>query len=685
MPQVDWPKLKAYLQNAVSCSETDDLIEKAVSEALSSSSEDVLIVLNKALEVSSNVFTTQRVALTASLIASSKDRSSVLALMKAISASKGNDDFLYAQLLVALGLLAKRNYLAKAQISVILFQLECTDSPFILISAAKIIGKLEPVDEPGELRQVLTELGQSSDMSVQAEVFQQEALLTLTDALSKETIVELKSALEEAYRGFKKAEASEENRDDATVFSLLLDLMLTFLNTDRVNCDEFRERITSKNERLCNFISTPYRQSLRSDLEQLLMLRVLHISNSFRKIVESIATSNEWTNFDEALVDLVSVCALFRAREEAESFKLDKSFEKIIPNVVLPKIGPVLSKAISRTRFSKVIENYTNSNGNDSISQGLRFLHTYATQNEYSDVLNSDSESPALVLLKEEIERSGRDSNFFIANLSEALSEGKIEKWAERFQYISSPLSIDHPELFGNNPQIDEAVRGILKEIRERLGDYPEHKWLRLIGICEAIVQSVHQIRDDIPPYCLSDNPPKGKKGGKGQNANEHDLQEDLYQRLFLKFGSCVDYEPTRIAGGRSDLCLAFSECEIPIEVKAEYRNIQRDHIRGNYLAQTDLYAAMRDRASFLMILDLRASNSGVEKKQISGGKETTRKNRQSPLYSPYTLKESLYIDGLPSDPQIENAQKKAVIVVLVPGNRPKPSWGTRYSQRPAK
>lgn len=187
-------------------------------------------------------------------------------------------------------------------------------------------------------------------------------------------------------------------------------------------------------------------------------------------------------------------------------------------------------------------------------------------------------------------------------------------------------------------------------------------------------------IRDDTPDYCLSDKAPSSQKAGKGQQATERDLQEDLYARLRRLYGNQVSYEPVKVSGGRSDLQLSFEECDIPIEVKAEYRNIRREHIRKHYIAQSDIYASVRDRVSFLIILDLRASNAGKPPENADSKQEAITEP-----YSSYTLKESFYTDGLPTDPQLENPQKKAVIVGLVQGNRPKPSWLTSYSRKPTK
>jgi hypothetical protein len=124
-----------------------------------------------------------------------------------------------------------------------------------------------------------------------------------------------------------------------------------------------------------------------------------------------------------------------------------------------------------------------------------------------------------------------------------AIENNGIENWAEKHNYSTSALSIDNPALFGNSPQIDIAVRKILESVKSQLEHYPRQQWNRFMEVCEAIVQIVHLIRDDLPLYALSASDSKEGQPGKGQNADERDLQKDLFQRLRLRYGSAAEYE----------------------------------------------------------------------------------------------------------------------------------------------
>jgi hypothetical protein len=681
MSVINWPDIFSDLDSATPGSDTDELIDQIAKTARNSLSQEATPVMVKVFELADNVFVKQRVALTLAKIAPENDISAVDVLINGIENNR-HDEFLYIQLIKALGILAKRSSLAHAEISRILLRLKCIDSPFLLIQTVKIIGQLEHIRKTPGFRDKLTELEQSEDFGVQAEVFQQKALLALMDAILSHDFDSLEVSLKEARLMFLRSHSSEEIREDAEVFKLLLDLMLEFFNSRTTDRADVVIEIRRKNKAILELISNPYAQSwygYRSSIEQLRMVRILRISDAFTRIVTSASISEEWTNFDETLVELASLYVLMMERDERELDQLDKSFSEIASQVLLPKLGPLLLKATGRVRFEKVIQNHVLANGENETTQALRAVYNVALAKEYNTDLDVDTN----VILKE-ANRLGESPNFFINNLLAALESGKVEDWLKQHDYPTPTLSIDYPELFGNTPQIDIAVRTLLDGIRLQLKEYPPQQWSRLIEVCESVIHIVHQVRDELPLYALRSPIKDDEPRGKGQNATERDLQDDLFKYLRIRYGSSVGYEISAIGGGRSDTGLKFTECEFPIECKAEYKNVERQHIHESYITQTDIYASVRDRVAFLIILDLRDANSGRPPKK-SGRKTAANKTDESKeLYSLYSLKDSFWVDGLSGDPHLQNPQKNSVVVGLVPGNRPKPSSTTRYSRKPS-
>lgn len=126
-----------------------------------------------------------------------------------------------------------------------------------------------------------------------------------------------------------------------------------------------------------------------------------------------------------------------------------------------------------------------------------------------------------------------------------------------------------------------------------------------------------------------------------------------------------------------------FPECEFPIEVKAEYKTIERSHVHNSYVGQTDIYASVRDRIAFIMILDLHATNSGQPSKGQTRKSKVVEQVTSSKVFKMYSLEESFWVDSLSVDPHIQQAKRNAVVVSLIPGNRPKPSSVTYYSRKP--
>lgn len=220
-------------------------------------------------------------------------------------------------------------------------------------------------------------------------------------------------------------------------------------------------------------------------------------------------------------------------------------------------------------------------------------------------------------------------------------------------------------------------MRKLLGDARGRLAGLPHPAWNRFIETIVSLVQAAVAIRDLAPKYTLCE-----EDGGLGRKASEKNLQDDLYTRLQTRFGRKVYYELQPIAGGRVDLGLKFEDCEIPIEVKATL-NIERSHIRNNFLKQADDYASERDRLCILMILDLRAQNSErhVTRRRADRRLSTTgTQPTDLPATKMYSVRDSFWIDGLPGDSQITCPEVNAVVVGLIPSNRARPFATTVYS-----
>lgn len=685
MTGIDWTAANIELTSMIPGAETDERIDAWVMAALQSQSSDAVEtgVLIKALEIADHAIVKQRVAFAIAEIASDEDDRAADALVTALDTNL-DDEFLYVEIFKALGLLAKRNAYAEPDVLRILYRLNGTESSFVLIAAAKIMGQLITIRDNLKLRKKLTEMSQGDDLDVQAEAFYQQALIAFTDAMLASTLKNLEEQLQAARLFFKRAEACAEQREDATAYVLLLDLILEYFHLN----DSTRSKVTIRiHEKKVALVSNAYAQSwygYRTQTEQMLMLRIMQIAELFDRIAISMNQVDQWTNFDEALVELAAIYRLLLHRGEQNLGRLDSILAVLAPQLVAPHLGSIVMRSIQQVRFKRVIERYIVAQGDDEIAQGLQAI--YAEGLKSVEVIQNFS-SEALARITAAAERLGAEPNFFLRGIGEALESGQIAEWAKNYDFPSPPLAIDYPGLLGDDPQVDMTARTLLGTIAAQIAPYPPQQWHQLTKVCVNLIQITQQIRDDLPLYTLAAHETKRGQPGKGQQATEEDLQKDVSDRLRLCYGRSAGYEITGIGGGRSDTGLKFQDCEFPIEMKAEYRNVERQHIHDHYIAQVDTYAAMRDRIAFILILDLRDIHAGGASQKAMG-----KRKRSQPVtdqvveqYSLYSLQESFWIDQLPVDPQIENAKNNAVVVGLVPGNRSKPSLTTKYSRKPAE
>ena len=614
----------------------DDQMDALAAQVLSGAgTSDVADVLRMGLGRARNALTRRSLALALAVVADSCDDAAVDELV-GVYRRYQDDAFLAPAFLEALGILAVRNPLARAELTGLLLRLQLADSPFLLVKAVKIIGRIEGSGPMPDLRQKLHSLGSAPHLAVQAEVRQQQAMMALADALLAPDRADLWERLAGTRAAFARAEASEEARPDAALFAYVLDMLLALKNLP-VDADNAVRRINEIAATRSDLIALGIAAwaDYRSGAQDLLSLRLLAVADAVGKAAQGAQEADAWTNFDEALVALAALYTLVRfAPQELAGFeRLDAALRESADVVLVPSLGPALQRAVSRRRFARVVDNYVLAHGEDAKAAGLRALQNAAAA--------LDGTAPSDTERRDAEQGTGQ---------------------------VAPLLSVDHPFLLSPDPTVDETIRRVLDGARERLKKYPAPMWARLVEGVQATVCFVNDVRDALPGYtrCKID-------GGLGEDALEDPLQEGFFERLRQQFGRNVVFEHARVGGGRSDTYINFPECAFPIEVKRELSSVDREHVRSHYVGQPDDYATARDRVSILLILDLRRSNA-------AGHRSKRRRADAQEVVSLYRLPNSFWVDGLPVHPQIAEAHQNAVIIGLVPGNRPRPSSKTIYS-----
>ncbi len=675
----DWPQQAALLDTAEPGDETDESIDELADAALAFPTPDAAPVFVCAIAKALHPMTCRSAALALALCAAPDDSTAVDALVSAYRRGI-TDAYLGPALLEALGLLALRHPLGRTEASGALLRLTPDDTCFLLVKGAQVLGRLDSLRPTPELRDQLRILAHAEDLAVQAEAYQQLALIALSDALLASDRLTLYERLAAARAAFARAEIAEENRPDALVFVSLLDMLLAFRSpaAAKVETMETLEARAADVKVAVACWGTPAGFGYRAPNGDIVAARVLGIADALVRAGRMAKEAEAWTNLDAALTDLAALLAVIRSTLSIEGFdqRLGTALSAISDTVVAPHLGPVILQAVGRLRLSRVRERYVAEHGEDTIAHGLGMLEEAAAAGDFpeEDALTWAA-SPQVARLAA---RLGHTPKTLLQRLMSGLERESSDRLARELGLGPVPLPVDRPSFYGGDPHVDEAVRPLLGAIRDRLGVYSPIMWDRLVATVESIVQFASYVRDAPPAYtlCIEDS-------GKGQSASERDLQEDLFSWLRRTFGRAATYEHHRLGGGRPDTGVEFPECRFPIEVKHEFGLVTRDAVRDRFLTQADQYASATDRVAFLVILDLRETNAAGHRERRVPARRSL--SLQEPLVALYSLTESFWVDGLRSDPQIHSALQNAVIVCLIPGNRSRPSSATMYSRRPKR
>jgi hypothetical protein len=676
--RIDWAALEAQLGGTLDREELDDLIDELTDRVFrTGGSPAATPCLIKCARRASSPLSLRSAALALAISAPADDAVPVDVIADAYRAAAAHS-FLAPSLLDALGLLALRSSLARAELSALLLRLRRDDSRHLLVKGAQLIGRLDALRVDADLRAQLDEFSAAQDPAVQAEARQQLALIILADALLAEDRAQLEVRLIAARAAFARAEMSEEHRPDAAVFVGLLDMLLAFLalSTDPGRVAGDTATLGAALQRCMESLGTHDWHGYRSEEQTFRALHIVHIADALHRAAQAAGWAEEWTNLAAALEELARLHAQVRGRVAPvfEDGRIPAALAGIADAVFAASLGPLLSRVVQKRRLARITSDYILANGDDEVARGLRALEQAAAVMAFDTDAVLSAQLPTD--LSELAAQVGWPADVLLAGMVDAMRERRINRWAEEIGLASLPLPIERLTLYGDDPAVDEVVRPLLHQIAGQLGDYPLPKWTRLVDVLVSLVKFAHFVRDRTPGYVVCE-----EDGGLGQGASERDLQDHLFEALRWEFGQSAVYELSRSGGGRPDTGVVFSECRFPVEAKHEFASIAPEHVRETFLPQSDVYATAADQVSFLMILDLRGGNAAAHR-----GRRRASGKGSDPVevVGLYHLRDSFRVESLPADPDIPNATRKIVVIGLVPGNRPMPSSMSTYSRRPS-
>jgi hypothetical protein len=572
------------------------------------------------------------------------------------------DAFLASAAIDALGVLATRSAHARASLAAILLRLppeleKDPDARYPLIAACRAVGRVDALGRDDAVRETLRRWADRGDPLVQAEARMQLAARAFSDALLASDRDELLRRLGDARAGFASASESEEARPDAECFRATLDVLLGFARADGPRSPPLlavpAAELAARNW-VGNDLASP--QSMRW------ALRVSSIVRTIRRMEGAIGEADQWIQFDKALLELATLLADWRGAPALTG--IDVALARLADLVAAPALGALLATSVSTLRLQAVIRAAESDAAPPAVLDALRRLGGALSAREDTRKLAAD---PSVARAIESLaRRRGREPSVFLAELVTAIDGGDVS-YRTRVLPRLAALPLDHPASYSGDPGVDEVTRVILDGVHELYPAYDRTKWACFVDVLVVLLGHVEELRNTLPDFTRCE-----ASDGLGQRASEKDLQLSLFRRLRDEFGNAAAYELTRVGGGRSDSGVSFGTCRFPIEVKHEYSDVTREHVHGAFLAQTDAYAASTDDIGVLLVLDLRSENAAGHAKSAGGE-----------VRSLYGLGEGAWVDSLPPDPGITDARPKAIVVLLVPGNRPTPSGMTTYSRRP--
>lgn len=615
-----------------------------------------------------------------------KDSAMIPEAVEALVAQYGvarSDAFLGPELLHAIAKLAAHSAFARAALQTAVLRLTDQDTRFLLVRAAKIIGWFATNAVELGADGVLEQWTQSSDVAVQSEARMQRAIIALAKMLGVVDLAELEMRLREARRALLAAHASDEMRTDAARWLVLVELLQVYISMRHGGNADITRELASRAARLQHLVVDPsagvwagYAEGPEAIVEH----RLFQTGLAFARLSKALEQAEEWTNLDAALVETAAALQLLVVRAEGDADGIGAAGVRIAAisgNVGGKPLGLFLSRAIGRVRVARIVADYESRSrtADDELVAQLRSLYdTVAcaertgtepplpTEVDVSRILQLTADQPGAVAAMCQA----------MPGLLPRLREAGVELARDGTGLSAFLLPADSPDLYGGDPAVDETVRPLLVDLWSRVGPrFPAERWMLLKAVVVFLVQIARDLRSDLPDFMLAE-----EDGGLGQQANEGDLQRYVFERLRREYGRPAVYEVQAISGGRADSGLQFETFAVAIEVKAEHSNISREHIRQAYLGQPNRYATDRDGIAVQLVLDVRSANAAGHRRAVSRGQ---------PIHALYGLRDSFWVDALPSDPQVAVAHGSAVIVGLLPGNQPKPSSLTRYSSRPRR
>ena len=158
----------------------------------------------------------------------------------------------------------------------------------------------------------------------------------------------------DARAAFARAEASEEHRPDASLFKLLLDMLLALweLPDDPANVAAQVAAGANAVRGLLTNLGRHDWHGYRSPRADVVATRILATAGALERAAASAARADQWLRLDEALEELVALYVIVRGAGDGMAVdRHDQALDTMADAVLAPALGPVLRRAVGRVRL----------------------------------------------------------------------------------------------------------------------------------------------------------------------------------------------------------------------------------------------------------------------------------------------------------------------------------------------
>lgn len=450
-------------------------------------------------------------------------------------------------------------------------------------AALKYLHYFPEASQP-EFQEKLRELSDSRNGEVASQAYFCLGTAELVAAMDEPAGQQLvhKIAACEAY--FSASSDSAENRVDAYFFLLFLKWIRTVFSKDRTQALSVFEKLAG------NLCSRSLYELRPENLE--LEYLVFDLMKNIRNVLEISDRAMAWTE------TLPAIRSLFELR-----LGMDKIFATQSLNRSL--VGKL------RTNVVDSVERYIFSDSLRSENRRLLALQQYVTEDGLKDFIdhlvslfpNEEGDGPEdlqlLALLSDNLGAVQGREIYQNIRRKEVTLLGAVDALLK--QNLSGSLSLRTGSIQGQ-----EILFNLTMQIRELLPAYPSEKMDTFTNILEEVIRYARNTLVDHSKkshgflFCQAD-------GGKGQNAVEQDLQDNMLLYLeHSKIADGLEHEKAKfVDGGRVDIVYKKDLVTIPIELKKTLTRPGTAEMEQNYIAQAQTYTSGYDQLGIFVLLEL--------------------------------------------------------------------------------